>query len=413
MKKLNFKVTRNLLFIFELISLSLIFLFNWPNIDKNTIYISLGLIGLVYVSNILLFKLSKGDHYIFLIVCMLMSIGVIMIYRIDQALGLRQLKWLYIGIISFFITYVLFKSYNRWSNHFNLYLAASYILFFGTLIFGFSTHGSIRWISIGGISFQPSELIKIIFIFILACIYSDNSFMSKPKIIKYKELVTMMLVYSFIAILFIQRNLGASVVFFAIYLGIQYIYAEDNKYAILNIFLFAVGGTIGYFLFDHVKIRFLTWLNPWEYIDTIGYQITQSLFAIAEGGFFGTGVGRGHPNFIPLAYNDFIFSAIVEEMGIFTGIAIVMLYMILVYRGFKIALKQKDVFYRIISIGISLLLGIQTFIIIGGVIKLIPLTGLTLPFVSYGGTSILTSFIALGILQGASEKEIYGGSKNE
>lgn len=413
MKKINFKVTRNLLFVFELISLSLIFLYNWPNIDKYVIYLSLGLIGLVYISNILLFKLSKGDHYIFLIVCMLMSIGVIMIYRIDQDLGLKQLIWLYIGIISFFITYMVFKSYNRWSKHFNLYLATSYILFFGTLAFGFSTHGSIRWISIGRFSFQPSEFIKIIFIFILACIYSGSSFFSKPKYAKYKEIGSMMLVYSFIAILFIQRNLGASIVFFAIFLGIQYIYTEDNRYTILNIFLFIIAGTVGYLLFDHVKVRFLTWLNPWEYIDTIGYQITQSLFAIAEGGFFGTGIGRGHPNFIPLAYNDFIFSSIVEEMGIFTGIAIVMLYMILVYRGFKIALKQKDVFYRILAIGISLLLGIQTFIIIGGVIKLIPLTGLTLPFVSYGGTSILSSFIALGILQGASEKGIYGGSNDE
>jgi cell division protein FtsW (lipid II flippase) len=230
---------------------------------------------------------------------------------------------------------------------------------------------------------------------------------------KYKELITMAIVYSFIVILFIQRNLGASLVFFAIFIGIQYIYTENSKYTLLNLMLFAFGGTMGYFLFDHVKIRFLTWVDPWKYIDTIGYQITQSLFAISEGGFFGTGIGRGQPNFIPLAYNDFIFSAIVEEMGIFTGIAIIMLYLIFVYRGFKIALKQNDVFYRIISIGISILFGIQTFIIIGGVIKLIPLTGLTLPFISYGGTSILTSFIALGILQGTSEKYSHGGPSDE
>ncbi|TJX65148.1 FtsW/RodA/SpoVE family cell cycle protein [Soehngenia saccharolytica] len=413
MKKMNFKVTRNLLFIFELISLSLIFLYNWPNFDKNTIYLSLGLIVLVYVSNILLFKLSKGDHYIFLIICMLMSIGVIMIYRIDQNLGLKQLIWLYVGIISFFITYLIFKLYDNWSKHFNLYLISSYILFFATLVYGFRTHGSIRWLSIGGISFQPSELIKIILVFILACIYSDRTYLSSPRISKYKEIITMAIVYSFIAILFVQRNLGASLVFFAIFIGIQYIYTENSKYTLLNLMLFAFGGTMGYFLFDHVKIRFLTWLDPWKYIDTIGYQITQSLFAISEGGFFGTGIGRGQPNFIPLAYNDFIFSAIIEEMGIFTGIAIIMLYLIFVYRGFKIALKQNDVFYRIISIGISLLFGIQTFIIIGGVIKLIPLTGLTLPFISYGGTSILTSFIALGILQGTSEKYNHGGPSDE
>lgn len=413
MKLINFKTARNLLFIFEIISLSLIFLYNWPNIEINTIYLSLGLIALVYVSNVILLKLSKGDNYIFLIVCMLMSIGIIMIYRIDPNLGIRQLQWLYIGIISFFITYIFFKFYNKWDKHFELYLAISYILFFSTLFFGLRTNGSLRWINIGGLSFQPSELIKIIFVFILACIYSGKAFSANSKFDKHKEIITLGIVYSFIAILFIQRNLGASIVFFAIYAGIQYIYTQNLKYTIYNLVLFTFGGFAGYFIFDHVRIRFITWLNPWEYIDTIGYQITQSLFAIAEGGFFGTGIGRGRPNFIPLSYNDFIFSAIIEEMGILTGIGIIMLYLIFVYRGFKIALKQEEMFYRIISIGISLLFGVQTFIIIGGVIKLIPLTGLTLPFISYGGTSIVTSFIALGFLQGASEKDLNGGSQNE
>ena len=134
-----------------------------------------------------------------------------------------------------------------------------------------------------------------------------------------------------------------------------------------------------------------------------GYQITQSLFAISEGGFFGKGLGLGYPHFIPLAYNDFIFSAIVEEMGIFTGIGIIMLFLILFYRGFKIGMNQENKFYRILALGISVLFCIQAFIIIGGVIKLIPLTGITLPFVSYGGSSLITSFIALGILQVASE----------
>lgn len=152
-----------------------------------------------------------------------------------------------------------------------------------------------------------------------------------------------------------------------------------------------------------MKIRVITWLNPWGYIDGKGYQITQSLFAISEGGFFGTGLGLGHPYFIPHADTDFIFSAICEEMGLFTGIGIIMLFLILVYRGFKIALRQGNKFYRILALGISVLFGIQSFVILGGVLKVIPLTGITLPFISYGGSSILSSFIALGILQVASE----------
>ncbi len=145
-------------------------------------------------------------------------------------------------------------------------------------------------------------------------------------------------------------------------------------------------------------------MNPWKYIERQGYQITQSLFAIAEGGFFGSGLGLGYPDFIPVVYTDFIFSAICEEMGIFTGIGIIMLFMILVYRGFKIGISQENQFYKILALGISTLFGIQSFIILGGVLKMIPLTGLTLPFVSYGGSSIVSSFIALGVLQVCSEE---------
>src|SRR5699024_6131885 len=236
--------------------------------------------------------------------------------------------------------------------------------------------------------------------FILAAYYSNYK---KFKEIKYSSYYLTGIVYSFIGLLFLQRELGMSVIFYSILLALLFIYEEDRKLLLYNIGLLIVFSILGYFLFSHVKIRIETWLDPWAYIDGKGYQITQSLFAMAEGGFFGTGLGLGHPHFIPLAYNDFIFPAIVEEMGIFTGIGIIMLFMILVYRGFKIAIIQDYKFYRILALGISVLFGIQSFIILGGVLKLIPLTGINLPFMAYGGTSILSSFIALGILQVASE----------
>ena len=197
--------------------------------------------------------------------------------------------------------------------------------------------------------------------------------------------------------------MGTVVIFYGLFLCLQFIYEEDRRLIFLNIGLFLISAAFGLYLFDHVKIRVLTWIDPWKYIDNKGYQITQSLFAIASGGFFGTGIGLGHPDFIPEVHTDFIFSAICEEMGIFTGMGVIMLFLILVYRGFKIAINQEDQFYRIVALGISILFGIQTFIIIGGVTKLIPLTGITIPFVSYGGTSILSSFISLAILQVASE----------
>ncbi|MDD2446774.1 MAG: FtsW/RodA/SpoVE family cell cycle protein [Tissierellia bacterium] len=403
-KSISTKTPRNLLLLFEILSLVLLLVNQWDNIDKTIYYIWIALILIIYISNFILNRITSGDNYIFLIVSMLMSIGIIMIYRIDSELGFKQLLWFIIGIIAFYFTYFMLKYIRGWKNWGKLYIVLSYILFLITFLLGTRKYGAINWITIGGHSFQPAEITKLLLIFILAFYYS-NMDMFKDR--KYSDYILMGLVYSFIGLLFLQRDLGTAVIFLGIYMVIQFIHEEKRMNILYNIGLFAVGGTLGYVLFDHVKVRVQTWINPWIYIDNKGYQITQSLFAIAEGGFFGTGIGLGNPEFIPLAYTDFIFSAICEEMGIFIGIGIIMLFMILVYRGFKIALNQNDKFFRILAIGVSTLFGIQSIIIIGGVIKVLPLTGITLPFVSYGGSSILSSFIALGILQISSEDMSY------
>lgn len=400
-KLMDGRFPRRLLLLFEIMSMSLILIYKRDGLDVKTILLAVGLLIVVYGANFVLSRVSQGDLYIFLIVSMLMSIGIIMIFRISADLGLKQLMWLVIGIIAFFGSYIMITKLSFWDTLFSVYLAAGYSLFAMTLILGDRKHGAINWISVGGISFQPAEMTKIILVFIIACFYSKREQFEKYK---YADYWMMGVVYSFIGLLFIQRDLGTAMIFLGIFTGIQYIYSRDRKIIRVNIGLFSMGGVMAYLLFDHVKVRIMTWLNPWPYIDNKGYQITQSLFAIAEGSYFGTGLGRGNPSFIPLSYNDFIFSSITEEMGVFTGIGIIMLFMILVYRGFKIALRQDDQFYRALALGITLMFGIQAFIIIGGVTKVIPLTGLTLPFVSYGGTSVLSSFIALGVLQGASEK---------
>ncbi len=284
------------------------------------------------------------------------------------------------------------------------YLILSYALFSMTFILGDRKHGSINWINIKGISFQPAEIIKILLIFSLASYFSNEKYRKHRKASYYLLAIG----YSFIGLLFLQKDLGMALLFYSIFFAIQFIYEEDRRAVWYNLGLSLVSGVAGYFLFNHVQIRVKTWLNPWIYISDKGYQITQSLFAIAEGGFFVIFFGLGHPYFIPLSYNDFIFSAICDEMGIFTGIGIIMLFMILVYRGFKIGMNQRNTFYRILALGISVLFGVQSIIIIGGVTKLIPLTGLTLPFVSYGGSSLVTSFISLAILQAASENQGMG-----
>lgn len=397
------RLPRRLLLLFEIMSMSLILIYRRDSLDVKTVALAVGLLVVVYGANYILSRLSEGDLYIFLIVSMLMSIGIIMIFRISSDLGLKQLMWLVIGIGAFFGSYLMITRLSFWESLFPVYIAAAYSFFAITLLLGDRKHGAINWISIGGISFQPAEMTKIILVFIMACFYAKRDILEKYK---YADYWMMGVVYSFIGLLFIQRDLGTAMIFLGIFTGLQYIYSNDRKIIRVNLGLFSIGGLMAYILFDHVKVRIMTWIDPWPYIDNKGYQITQSLFAIAEGSYFGTGLGRGNPSFIPLSYNDFIFSSITEEMGVFTGIGIIMLFMILVYRGFKIALRQDSKFYRILALGITLMFGIQSFIIIGGVTKVIPLTGLTLPFVSYGGTSVLSSFIALGILQGASEKLI-------
>lgn len=398
--KITTNSPRNLLLLFEMLAILLLFVYNKYSLDKYALATGIGLIAIIYISNYILQRVSAGDNYIFLIVTMLISIGTIMIYRIEPASGARQLLWISLGIFMFFLTYFVLKYITRWENWIYLYIGLSYGLFALTFILGTRKYGAINWISIGGISFQPAEIIKILLIFILSAYYTNKN---KFNHMKYSSYYPMIMVYSFVAILFLQRDLGMAVIFYSIFTGLQFIYEENRKQIFYNLGFFALGGSLGYLLFDHVKIRIQTWINPWAYIDNKGYQITQSLFAIAEGGFFGTGLGLGHPHFIPVVEMDFIFSAICEEMGIFTGIALIMLFMILVYRGFKIAISQDNQFYRILALGISILFGIQSFIILGGVLKLIPLTGITLPFVAYGGSSILSSFIALAILQVCSE----------
>lgn len=395
-KLLGFRSPQSLLMIINILALLLLMTFN-TDVDKTILYSALALIVVIFLSSIVLYKISSGDTYIFLIVTMLISIGIIMIYRINPALGFKQVIWFGIGIILFFISYFIFKNIKHWNKLLYLYLGLSLVLFLATLILGTKNKGAINWIRIYGASFQPAEMIKILFIFSLASYYVNKE--------KYNnKLIFLAVVYAHIGFLFIQKDLGTALLFFLLFMSILYVYEEDRKLILYNMAGALVLGVLGYFMFNHVRVRVETWLNPWTDIGGKGYQITQSLFAIASGGFFGTGIGLGHPEFIPEVHNDFIFSAICEEMGIFTGIAVIFLFLIIVYRGVKIALQQQHLFYRIIALGITLMFGYQAFIILGGVTKMIPLTGITLPFVSYGGSSLVSSFVALGILQVASEE---------
>lgn len=394
-KLFSYRAPQNLIVTINLIGLFLVSLYN-QSFNKTTIGMAIAMVLIIYLSNFILSKISSGDHYIFLIISMLMSIGIIMLYRINPEIGAKQIIWFMIGIITLFISYFIIKSIKKWSQWTLLYVILSFILFLSTLIFGRNIKGATNWIRIGSFGFQPAEVIKILFVFSLASYYVNRDQFENKYILAGIS-------YANIAFLFLQKDLGSALIFFAIYVAILYVYEKDRKFILMNIGAACVIGIISVFVFNHVRVRVETWLNPWKTISGNGYQITQSLFAIASGGFLGTGIGRGYPKLIPEVHNDFIFSSICEEMGILTGIAIIMLYLIFIYRGIKISLEQQNPFYKIVALGITVSIGFQAFIILGGVIKMIPLTGVTLPFLSYGGSSLVTSFASVGILQASSE----------
>ena len=305
-----------------------------------------------------------------------------------------------------FAAYFVYRYFSLWNRLALVYMVLSALLFVATLIFGETVNGSRNWIVIGGRSVQPSEVIKLLYAFTLACFFSKNVTEENERTlifgIKLRECVLMLYVYMCLGFLVLQREWGTAVLFILMYFAMMILYDTDLRLRLLNAVLAIAGGVGGYFFTEHIRVRVSTWLDPWADATDKGYQITQSLIAIASGGFFGTGLGNGNPYLIPEVHSDFIFSAICEEMGIFMGIAIIMLYFIFSYRGFKVALKAKNEFNRALSLALVICFAFQTFIIVGGVIKMIPLTGITLPFVSYGGSSMVSCFTILWLLTAIS-----------
>jgi len=410
----NYRRPASMILLVNAIGYGLLYLYKKPY-DPYILIVGLSAAFLVIVSYLVILKARMGDEYLFLITSMLSSIGIIMIYRLDRVLGFKQIVWFGGGIALFFGSYVIFRRIRLWEKLTFVYPVMSFLLFMVTLALGKSIRGAKNWIIIGRFSIQPSEVIKVLLVFFLAAFF--NKYLVKDKdtvLLRYKGFeikplyVLMGIAYLHMGFMVIQQEWGTALLIFLVYFMLLYVFVEKPGFMLINGLLAALGGTAGVLFVNHVKVRVDTWLDPWSVIAGKGYQITQSLFAIGSGGFFGTGLGLGRPDFIPEVNTDFIFSAICEEMGMFGGVAVVLLYFILAYRGIKIVLYTNEYFTKILALGLTLIFGFQTFIIIGGVIKLIPLTGITLPFISYGGSSLTVSFIALGILQGISAGPLCG-----
>ncbi len=357
-----------------------------------------------YLTYFILGKFRMGDSYLSIIVAMILSMGLAMQLRLSTEVGLKQYIWFLIGLSLFLVTSSIFHIVHKRLRSIWFFYILMVVLFIFTLLIGKSINGAKNWIVVGKLSFQPSEFIKIIFVFFMA------SFVSNPEVLRIKirdkflspKWTLMIMVFILLGFFVLQREFGTALLIFMIYLSMVYVFEKAITFVALNAIIAGSGAYLAIKIMPHLQVRVDSWLNPMADIAGKGYQITQSLFAIGSGSFFGTGIGIGYPHFIPNVETDFIFSAICEEMGIFGGIAIIILFMLLLYRGIKICLGLRDPFTKALAFGLTTMLGYQTFLIIGGVTKLIPLTGITLPFVSYGGSSMISSFLILGLLQALS-----------
>ncbi|MBZ4662467.1 MAG: FtsW/RodA/SpoVE family cell cycle protein [Caloramator sp.] len=401
--ELEKKVLHSIYFVTFFLFFNLCFI--TEKIDLVPLIFCLSSIILIAYSSFIIRKFyPRGDKFLFLISVLLCQIGIVMIYRLDiktknfeiPRYALKQMTWFTIGITIFMIILFIAPKMIRISRYKYIYIFIALSLLMSTLFIGKEIKGSKNWIVIGTFSFQPSEIAKFFIILYLASALSKQ--INKRDIIE-----TVIFIFLAIGFLVLEKDLGAALIFFGIYLVMLYIATSKAKYVGLGLLAFSLGGLLSYFIFNHVRIRVQIWLNPWKYKLDKGYQICQSLFAIASGGLFGRGLGLGYPYLIPLAINDFIFSAIAEEFGLIGASALIILYFLLVYRGLRTAIYSKDNFSQLVAVGISSMMAFQVFVVIGGVTKMIPMTGITLPFVSYGGSSMLLNFLSLGVLYKISE----------
>lgn len=325
--------------------------------------------------------------------CMLIAVGLIILSRLSFERALRQfgviaLSALITWIIPFIIDRVWQLSRIPW-----VYGVIGLILLLVVLVAGNTSFGAQLSLNIGGFAFQPSEFVKISFVFFVATMFYRSTDIKTVAITTAAAAVHVL-------ILVASKDLGGAFIFFIVYLLMLFVATTNWFYLLCGSIGGTAAGFLAYQLFPHVQTRFQAWSNPWADIDNRGYQITQSLFAIGTGGWFGLGLHQGMPKKIPVVEKDFIFAAISEEMGGIFALCVVLICLGCFLQFMLVASSMQAIFYKLIAFGLGLVYLTQVFLTIGGVIKFIPSTGVTLPFVSYGGSSVLSTFIIFSIIQG-------------
>lgn len=358
-------------------------------------------------------NLPKRDPFLFPIVMLLCGWGLIIITRLEPNFGMRQTLWFVVSLLAGGIA-VRWSNLLRYASIKYVLLSAALLLTALTFLFGVNPSGAGARLWLGccqgwyGIHlyFQPSELLKLLLIVFLAAYLAEKFpllLSEKPKLGSFRLPTAFMLPMGImwliaLALLILQRDLGAGLLLFTLFLVMLYAATGEFSSLVVGLISLVIAGALGYFFYPLVRLRISAWLNPWAQASGDAYQIVQALLALAAGGVFGQGIGIGAPRVIPVVHSDFVFAALVEEWGLIGGLACVALLAILVLRGLQIAARHQQPYLSLLATGISAMLGLQSLLILGGVVRVLPLTGVILPFLSYGGSGLLVNCIMVAWL---------------
>jgi peptidoglycan glycosyltransferase len=349
-----------------------------------------------------------ADPILFPIAGLLNGIGYVFIARLDRHLAGLQATWTTLGMIAFVLTLAIVRRARDLERYRYTFALLGIFLLLMPLLpkVGENINGSRIWVKFGPMSFQPGEVAKIVLAIFLASYLSERQELLSEFKGGIRVIGPLLLAWGFsLLVMTAERDFGSSLMFFALFIAMIWVATDKWQYLALGGVLFSIGATFSYSQFGHVKDRVEIWLHPFALFDGKGYQLVQSLFALGTGGIAGAGIGLGSPGRIPAVQTDFIFSAIGEELGLFGTTAILVAFLLFVGTGLRIAVRATRDFEKLLAAGLTAIIGLQTFIIIGGVTRLVPLTGITLPFVSYGGSSLLANYVLLALLLRISDSQ--------
>lgn len=325
--------------------------------------------------------------------CMLLTVGFIMITRLSYNKAVKQCIIAAGGVALTLVVPVIIRKVKHLSKWRWLYVGVGIVALGAVVVMGQLSDGAKLGFMIGGIGIQPSEFVKILFVFFVA------SSLCKER--EFKEIVITTVLAAFhVLILVVSKDLGAALIIFIVYLVMLYVATRQPLYVAAGLGAGSIASVIAYYLFNHVRVRVIVWKDPFAVYQDGGYQVAQSLFAIGTGGWFGTGLFQGMADKIPVAEEDFIFSAISEEMGLIFALCVILICLSCYVMFLNIAMQLHNRFYKLVALGLGTCYIFQTFLTIGGVTKFIPSTGVTLPLISYGGSSVLSTLIMFAIIQG-------------